>query len=512
MCDIPSQNLQILYLFTFKEQNELIFLESLSNLKSNMKQMKVQQYKELLKSSEMITSDILTIRQKQLVKKQFILLPNILVMAQEDKPEHIILSNCSIEQHQYMGLFPLELQDSNGSTFLLFGDEENNRIWYKLLKRYCKQINFFEKYQIESKMIPGFYKCRNKKRGTEQLVQFYKNEELYQNIELWEAVHNEIQILRSIKHQGFLEVKEVFEDPNYLFIVYEDYSGESLAQLLQKGTQFDDIQSASLMYQIMQCLKFLNIHQFYHANLNPCNILIDTNSYLLTVNIINLSFKEYKIVDKLDWLIDRNFEAFTAPEIFQGQQPTIISDLYSVGAILQYLSFYSYDKDIRNFKDIVRYLDLFKINNAIIEEHQQYLINVQQNCLPQNQNSISQSRIELIKKLLKTNSNERPTIQEVTKHQWFVNIKNKQKTSQIKRKVKRPLPSLRTIIELREQSEQDLRMTIIQSVIHVPSAFQQFGSKLEGTICSDEEEEDQLVVHQKMLKLNQNYEKHPSMK
>ena len=66
----------------------------------------------------------------------------------------------------------------------------------------------------------------------------------------------------------------------------------------------------------MQCLKFLNIHQFYHANLNPCNILIDTNSYLLTINIINLSFKEYKIDDKLDWLIDRNFEGFTAPEVF----------------------------------------------------------------------------------------------------------------------------------------------------------------------------------------------------
>jgi calcium-dependent protein kinase len=32
----------------------------------------------------------------------------------------------------------------------------------------------------------------------------------------------------------------------------------------------------------------------------------------------------------------------------------------------------------------------------------------------------------------------------------------------VERKRKKPLPSLRTIIELREQSEMDIRMTIIQ--------------------------------------------------
>ena len=42
------------------------------------------------------------------------------------------------------------------------------------------------------------------------------------------------------------------------------------------------------------------------------------------------------------------------------------------------------------------------------------------------------------------------TIKEATKHHWFVNVKNKIKSLKVERKRKKPLPSLRTIIELRE--------------------------------------------------------------
>lgn len=54
------------------------------------------------------------------------------------------------------------------------------------------------------------------------------------------------------------------------------------------------------------------------------------------------------------------------------------------------------------------------------------------------------------------------SMKEATKHHWFVNVKNKIKSMKHERKRKKPLPSLRTIIELREQSEMDIRMTIIQ--------------------------------------------------
>jgi serine/threonine protein kinase len=59
--------------------------------------------------------------------------------------------------------------------------------------------------------------------------------------ELLEAVHNEIHILRSIKHHNLLDLKRVYEDDKYLFIVYENYKGESLFHLLNSGVKLHEV-------------------------------------------------------------------------------------------------------------------------------------------------------------------------------------------------------------------------------------------------------------------------------
>lgn len=67
------------------------------------------------------------------------------------------------------------------------------------------------------------------------------------------------------------------------------------------------------------------------------------------------------------------------------------------------------------------------------------------------------SQIDLMIRLLQPDPEKRPTIEETLKHHWFVNIKSKIKPKKDERKIK-ILPSLRTIIELREHSEIDLKL------------------------------------------------------
>lgn len=68
------------------------------------------------------------------------------------------------------------------------------------------------------------------------------------------------------------------------------------------------------------------------------------------------------------------------------------------------------------------------------------------------------------------------TIKEATKHHWFVNVKSKIKSIKVERKRKKPLPSLRTIIELRSDME-GVRNTIIQQ----QSGLAPMGSKISLT-------------------------------
>lgn len=51
------------------------------------------------------------------------------------------------------------------------------------------------------------------------------------------------------------------------------------------------------------------------------------------------SIKEYKADDTNQWLSERNVSAFIAPEVREGIQPSILGDLYSVGALIYYLAF-----------------------------------------------------------------------------------------------------------------------------------------------------------------------------
>lgn len=69
-------------------------------------------------------------------------------------------------------------------------------------------------------------------------------------------------------------------------------------------------------------------------------MLINTNNQLLQIVLINLSFKDYRVNDKLDWILNRQVDNFISPEILDGVAPSIKSDLYSVGAVLYFLSFY----------------------------------------------------------------------------------------------------------------------------------------------------------------------------
>lgn len=57
--------------------------------------------------------------------------------------------------------------------------------------------------------------------------------------------------MRSIKHQNLLELKYVYEDESYLFIVYQNYKGESLFKLLNNGLILHEVQTASVIMIIL---------------------------------------------------------------------------------------------------------------------------------------------------------------------------------------------------------------------------------------------------------------------
>ena len=64
-------------------------------------------------------------------------------------------------------------------------------------------------------------------------------------------------------------------------------------------------------------------------------------------------------------------------------------------------------------------------------------------------------------KLLNPNPELRMSVVDCSKHYWFYNLKQKMKGSKKSKHQKYSINTLRTIIELREQSEMDLRQSLL---------------------------------------------------
>lgn len=99
---------------------------------------------------------------------------------------------------------------------------------------------------------------------------------------------------------------------------------------------------------------------------------------MLQISMINLSFKvkniekiyqEYKVNDKLDWILSRSLEDFLAPEIFDGIAPSIQSDIYSVGCILYFMSFFDHEKYklSKDDKDFFNIMSDFKVDLSVVK-------------------------------------------------------------------------------------------------------------------------------------------------
>lgn len=146
---------------------------------------------------------------------------------------------------------------------------------------------------------------------------------------------------------------------------------------------------------------------------------------------------------------------FLAPTLQEGP-PGILSDLYQLGVLIYMVTFFrGVDKKADPIEVYERVLKNFKLDQELLEQTKKEL-----NCMLQSYNSshshplfihvFASSQIDLIQKLLKG-----CRLQEAINHPWFINAKQKAKGAKKQNKI--GLPSLQTIVEIKEHmSEQDV--------------------------------------------------------
>jgi len=167
---------------------------------------------------------------------------------------------------------------------------------------------------------------------------FYRVPEKFRKAFL-RSMHDEIEILNTLKHPNIIRMETTYEDKSTLYIVMELCTGgELFARIVQRG-QYTEQDAAKVVKQILQALDHMhNDNNIVHCDLKPDNILFLDEKEDSPVKIIDFGMS--KVLPRLKYLTTLcGTPYYTAPEVVQDRKYNHACDLWSVGVILYVMIF-----------------------------------------------------------------------------------------------------------------------------------------------------------------------------
>ncbi len=140
----------------------------------------------------------------------------------------------------------------------------------------------------------------------------------------------EVRLARKVTHPCVNRVYDLGEADGETFISMEYVDGENMASLLRQIGRLPAHKAIEVARQLCAGLGAAHDRGVIHRDLKPANIMIDGRGqvHITDFGIASLAAEEGKKTPLA------GTPEFMAPELFAGQEPSISSDLYSLGAVL----------------------------------------------------------------------------------------------------------------------------------------------------------------------------------
>ena len=146
-----------------------------------------------------------------------------------------------------------------------------------------------------------------------------------------ERFWREARLQASLEHPNVLEVYEVGEADDGLYLAMRLVSGQTLLDLLRSG-ELDAERTLRLLDQATGALDAAHAATLVHRDIKPQNVLVDDGDRAFLADFgLTRAGSDTTIASTSPML---GSVAYVAPEIVRGEEPTPASDRYSVGATL----------------------------------------------------------------------------------------------------------------------------------------------------------------------------------
>lgn len=133
----------------------------------------------------------------------------------------------------------------------------------------------------------------------------------------------------ALRHKNIIEIYDVDEYHGKPYMVMEYVNGESLKELLKKRGTFTSIEACDIIYQLSDALAHAHEHGVIHRDVKPQNVMIKKDGS------IKLGDFGIALVNDAPHLTQKDIILgsvhYMSPEIAEGKNATIQSDIYSLG-------------------------------------------------------------------------------------------------------------------------------------------------------------------------------------
>ena len=211
-------------------------------------------------------------------------------------------------------------------------------------------------------------------------------------------IEREISMVKTIDHPNIAKVFDIKEDEDKIYIIMEYCEKGELFNVILEKHKLTEEESAYYYFQIINGLEYIHMNNIIHRDLKPENLLLTKDNIL---KIIDFGLSNYNTNDNL-LSTPCGSPCYASPEMVSGERYNgFTSDIWSTGIIL-YAMIYGYlpFENINNDNDLL----FRKITECKVD-------------YPRNSCIFA---LDLIKKILIPDPNERITIEDIKKHKFYI--------------------------------------------------------------------------------------------
>ena len=218
---------------------------------------------------------------------------------------------------------------------------------------------------------------------------------LSQTPEDYELVKQEISILKIVKHKYIVQLYEILETPQHIYIIMEYCEGKDLMDFILSRHHLSEMESLKFFQQLINALFYLHSQNIAHRDVKIDNMLLDKNKDLKLVDFgLSTKYSDDVLLEQPCGTV-----VYAAPEVLDGNEyHGMLADVWSSGIVLfgmvsGYLPFSDKDDEI-NKKNVLE-------GNIEIPDFFSPLLK------------------DLLRHMLDVNPISRYTLQEIKQHPWF---------------------------------------------------------------------------------------------